>query len=107
LSVAGSRSARAVPYVVALIAAASLVLALAAALVEVRVPRLGDGSAFRCSPLGTVVAPDETVDCASHVHVRLAVAAVAGIGSGIFGLLSFVIAIGVSDARSRTARRTV
>src|SRR5437764_5917928 len=83
------RPSRTPPLLLALLAVVCLGLSVAAVAVPVHVPREGDGIAFTCS---SIARGDETVagECDRRVIGRLQLAALAGTGAGVFGLLAFL-----------------
>jgi hypothetical protein len=96
------RSAGLVPPVLAVIAAGLLVVSLLSAFISVHVPRVGDSSSYRCSPIRTAIGGDEPTSspCSPHVQGRLGVATLAGVGAGAFGLLAFGVEVAFRRAEN-------
>jgi len=83
------------------VASVLLVTCVVAAVAPVHVPRVGDGVAYDCSPIGGDSNPDKTEGsgtCAARVRGRLTVATLSGFGAGLFGLLALGVEVGVHRA---------
>ena len=91
------RSARRIAVVLGLLGGLFLVLAIAFATFSVREPRVGDTSAYKCSPVGTAFdGSGRAIECAPHVVGRLGDALAAGLAGGGLTVIALLIALGAA-----------